>query len=302
MRFVIACAIAGALAAPAFADDSPVKEAGKHFQRGVALYNETDYRAALVEFKRAYETAPNSVVLYNIGETYYQLQNYAQALVTLERYLAESGDNATHRDEVEKTLDILRARVGKVEVTTNVPGAEVTVDDELVGKTPLAQPVLVSIGRRKVTAMHAGGPAETRFVEVAAGDVVKVALAFHEADKPTDTKPVIETPTEAPKKSRLVTYGWVATGALAVGGITMGVLAYKASNDLQDARKTFGVSFDDLNSKASRVTTFSAIADGLGAAAIIVGGITLTVTILHSRSSEVRVGVAPGRVLVGGAF
>src|SRR5262249_32731567 len=151
---------------------------------------------------------------------------------------AESGDNATHREEVEKTLDILRARVGKVEVTTNLPGAEVTVDDELVGKTPLAQPVLVSIGRRKVTAMRAGRPAGPRFAAVAAGAVVKVGLTFHEADKPAaETKPVIETPTEPPKKSRLVTYGWVATGALAVGGITMGILAYKASNDLQDARK-----------------------------------------------------------------
>src|ERR1043165_5818761 len=69
------------------ASDSSVKEAGKHFQRGVTLYNEADYRAALVEFKRAYEIAPNSAVLYNIGQTYYQLQNYAAALVALGRYL-----------------------------------------------------------------------------------------------------------------------------------------------------------------------------------------------------------------------
>jgi len=60
-----------------------VREAGKHFQRGVTLYNETDYRAALVEFRRAYDLAPNAAVLYNIGETEYQLRDYASALITL---------------------------------------------------------------------------------------------------------------------------------------------------------------------------------------------------------------------------
>jgi hypothetical protein len=34
---------------------SPVKEATKHSRRGVALYDEADYRGALTDFKRAYE-------------------------------------------------------------------------------------------------------------------------------------------------------------------------------------------------------------------------------------------------------
>src|SRR5438046_1076480 len=68
-----------------------VNDAAKHFQRGVTMYTEADYRAALVEFRRAYEIAPNATVLYNIAQTYYQLQDYAGALVTFERYLAEAG-------------------------------------------------------------------------------------------------------------------------------------------------------------------------------------------------------------------
>ena len=128
----------------AFADPaapSPVGEARKHFRRGVTLYGESDYRGALVEFKRAYELAPNAVVLYNIGETYYQLQNYAAALAMLERYLTEAPTSAPHRREVEQTLEVLRTRVGKVRITTNVPGCEITVDDELIGRTPLTNPI-----------------------------------------------------------------------------------------------------------------------------------------------------------------
>ncbi|HEX7603304.1 MAG TPA: hypothetical protein VF316_16915, partial [Polyangiaceae bacterium] len=76
----LAFAIALLTAVPARAEDTTkIKEAGQHFQRAVSLYNETDYNGALVEFKRAYATAPNVNVLYNIGQSQFQLQRYAQA-------------------------------------------------------------------------------------------------------------------------------------------------------------------------------------------------------------------------------
>src|SRR5688572_20736629 len=78
---------------PVFAADAPtqeqIKDAGRHFQRGVALFSEADYPGALVEFKRANEIAPNAAVLWNIGQTQYQLRNYAAALTTFEKYLNE---------------------------------------------------------------------------------------------------------------------------------------------------------------------------------------------------------------------
>src|ERR1044071_10306536 len=121
--------------------NAAASEAGKHFQRGVTLYNEADFRAALVEFRRAYETAPNAAVLYNIGQTYYQLQNYAAALVALGRYLTEAGPTAPHRREVEATIDTLQTRVGKVAISTSAPGADVTGDDSLIAKEPVCERV-----------------------------------------------------------------------------------------------------------------------------------------------------------------
>jgi len=295
----------------AFAADppsSPMKEAGKHFQRGVSLYTEADYRAALVEFKRAYEIAPNAAVLYNIGQTHYQLQNYAAALSTLDRYLTEAGAAASHRPEVEQTLETLKARVGKVEVTTNLADCEITIDDELVGKTPLAQPVLVSIGRRKVTAMHEGRPPETRFVEVAAGDTVKMTLSLTEPERRAQPAGPTSVPTAAAPagpsgpSSTLITAGWITTGVLAAGAITMGVLALSASSDLKSAHDTYPTTHDDLNKKASRVTTFSAVADVAGVAAIVVGGVTLYFTLARSGTNEVKVGVAPRGVSLQGTF
>jgi hypothetical protein len=233
---LLGLAAPAALAEPPGASSaaSPTTEATKHFRRGVALYNEADYRGALIEFKRAYEIAPNASVLYNVGETYYQLQNYAAALSTLERYLNEAGTAAPHRREVEQTLETLRTRVGNVQITTNVPDCEITVDDDLVGKTPLKGPVMASVGRRKIIAMHNGRAPETRFVEVSAGDTTEIALSLTEIARP-GAGPAISAGGEA-EGINLVKVGWITTGVLAAGTVGTGIWAYTASRQLQDAR------------------------------------------------------------------
>jgi hypothetical protein len=292
----------GSVAQAEPASDSLVKEAGKHFQRGVTLYNEADYRAALVEFKRAYEIAPNSAVLYNIGQTYYQLQNYASALSTLGRYLTESGPGAPHRKDVEQTIDTLQTRVGKVAVTTNVADCDISIDDELVGKTPITDPVLVSIGHRKVTATHEGRPPQTRFVDVAAGDTVKLSISLGDAGGAETLLPKTNGTPSGNGGSGLITAGWITTGVLGAGALTSGVLAYLASRDLQSARDTFPVSHDELVKKSSRVTTFSIVGDILGIATVVVGGVTLTYSLSRSPSHEVHVAVVPNGIQFAGTF
>lgn len=305
-----------AVSALAHADPRPsvAREATKRFQRGVSLYLESDYRAALVEFKRAYETAPNPGVLYNIGQTHYQLQNYAAALTTLERYLAEAGPNASHRNEVEQTIETLRGRVGKLELTTNVPDCEVSIDDETIGKTPLTPAPLVSLGRRKVTAARDGYLPETRFVEVGAGETVKVAISLVERGlRPGAAVAVRAMPgarassasereaKQSPSRA-LMTVGWVTTGVLAVGTITFGALAFGASRSLKDARASYPVTHDDLTAKGSRVTTLSTVADVLGAATIVAAGVSVYLTLAPSASPDVKVGFGNRGVSVQGSF
>jgi tetratricopeptide (TPR) repeat protein len=278
-----------------------VKKAGKHFQRGVALYNETDYRAALVEFRRAYETAPNPAVLYNIGQTYYQLQSYAQALTTFERYLAESGDVATHKKEVDDTVEILRSRVGKLQLAVNLDGCEVSVDDELAGKTPIGEPVLVSIGRRKVIAMCEGRPAETRIVEVAAGDVLEVKIFLAPNATPAAALRGGSSSKTPPTDWRKI--GWITTGALAVGTVATGVFTLLAYKDLSDERDTYPSSLNKLDDKASKLRKLSFATDILGAATLVVGGITLTYALTNPRAREkVQLSVAPNGMTLSGTF
>ncbi len=285
---------------------SATTDAAKHFQRGVTMYSEADYRAALVEFRRAYEIAPNAAVLYNIGQTYYQLQNYAAALVALGRYLTDAGPGAPHRREVEQTIDTLQTRVGKVAISTSAPGADVTVDDELIGKTPLEEPVLVSIGRRKITALRDGRVTETRFVDVAAGDTVTVSLA---ADaRGAATNPVVDPGTHGPSPG-MITTGWVVTGVAGAAAVGLGGYAWLASRDLSNARNGTPVPMDgiaakrdDLSSKSSKVSTFSHLADAAGAVALIAGGFTLYLSMSRSKEHETHVAITPNGIELAGTF
>jgi tetratricopeptide (TPR) repeat protein len=294
----------------AAADESSAREAGKHFQRGVALYGEADYRAALVEFKRAYVLSPNASVLYNVGETEYQLQDYAGALVTFERYLGESSPLEPHRGEVEGNVDVLKARVGHVSITTTPPGADVTIDDQAVGKTPLDKAVLVSVGHRRIIASMAGRLPVTRYVDVATDDNLSVSLQLPAQEGSSSSAPSTTSPStgtnEIPTYSRtgatLRTAGWISTGVLAAGAATFGILALKDASDLKTARDTFPTSQDTLSHYASLTTRYSVAADSLGAAALVLGGITLVSTLASKSSSPALQGSTGGtRVMLGPA-
>lgn len=306
MLMSLALALGLGSVAGAQPNSAAVNEAAKHFQRGVTMYNEADYRAALVEFRRAYETAPNAAVLYNIGQTYYQLQNYAAALVALGRYLTEAGAGAPHRREVETTIDTLQSRVGKVAVSTTTPGCDITVDDELVGKTPLDEPVLVSIGRRKITALRDGRVAETRFVDVAAGDTVTVSLT---ADAMRNAQPSAPGPVDRGVGQSTINKLWIGTGILGAATIGVGAYAWIASRDLASTRDSAPVMASDqpartsdLASKSSKVSTLSHVADGLLAATVIAGGVTLYLSVSRPKERETRIAITPGGILIAGTF
>lgn len=281
-------------------------EAGRHFRRGVELYGEANYAGALVEFERAYALAPSSATLYNVGETQYQLQNYAGALRTFRRFLGEFGPNEGHRAEVERDVEVLRARVGRVSVTTFPRGADIALDDQAVGTTPLGEPLLVSVGRRKLVASMAGRAPVTEYIDVAAEDDVSVTLEL----RPTDLRAAAAPPwrpresatSPQPRAPALQTVGLVAAGALAAGAVTFGVLALDESSALKNLRGAFPASSATIEHDASLTKTYSIFADSLAAAAIVVGGATLYWTFSSSTTKSPKRGSLPAsRVTLGPA-
>src|SRR5512146_1507807 len=134
------------LAAPARADepappvaeepaDPTAEEARAHHRRGLALYDEGDFRLALIEFERAYSIGKNYKILYNIGQVHFQLNAYANARRALELYLHDGAGAiaAKRREDVEKDLATLRGRTATLTVHVNVADAEVTINQSVAG-------------------------------------------------------------------------------------------------------------------------------------------------------------------------
>ncbi|WP_437968302.1 hypothetical protein WMF04_02940 [Sorangium sp. So ce260] len=310
-----------ALARPA---DETV-EADARFRRGVELYKEADYGAALTEFRRAYALAPAYQVLYNVAGACYQLKDYACALRAFERYLTDGGAQiaADRRAEVERDIAVLRGRVAAVALSTSVPGVEIAVDDVPVGRTPLAEPLLMSAGRRRIVAAAAGRPAVTRVIDVAGGDRVELRLEIPDAPAqqavsagPRLVAPSPEQPgvpvDRAPRRERSAPIlPWIATGALAAGAAVTGVLALGASGALDAELGAFPGDARSIERERTRTATLALTADLLAGAAVLVGGVALYLTVAggaerpggaHASSPSIRAAIAPLSFRLLGAF
>jgi hypothetical protein len=277
----LALAMAVALAAPV-ARAQPAQpaqlssaETKVHFQRAVKLYAEEDYRGALVEFKRAYELSSNNAILYNIGQTHFQLRDYASALAAFEKYLASATSiAAARRADVERDLEDLRGRIAKVTVEISAPGATVSVDDVAVGKSPLPAALTVSAGVRKFTAAKEGLPSITKTVELAGGDKATVKLEFPAPVVVAPPAPAVrEVPVE-PRRTHPLVYVGFGVAAVGVGvGATFGILALGTKSDL-DARCPDRVCPTDAQSKGDALSTqatVSTIGLGVGLVGALVG-------------------------------
>ena len=170
---------------PEFSDElaaatNPKEEARAHFHMAVNFYKEGDFQAALVEFKRAQEASPHYKVLFNLGQTALELQDYVGALDYLQDYLAQGGAEITseRKAEVDAMLSKLKTLIAQMKISVNVDGAEIFVDNAPVGTSPLMGPIRVSAGRVKVTALKNGMQLDERNVDVAAGELVDVTLSL----------------------------------------------------------------------------------------------------------------------------
>jgi hypothetical protein len=320
LRIALAVVVAMALGAsrPSRAADAPVDgsihEAAEHFERAVTLYEEHDFRAALIEFERAYSVAPNYAVLYNVGQCRYQLQDYAGSLAAFEKFLATGGAEGAgdQRQRAETTLADLRKRVARVAVKSDVDGAEITVDDRVVGTTPLASPIVVSEGRRTFVASKAGHATATRSIDVAGNDSAEVTLHLEPAAPPApNAAPAVAViaPVATPRSSgrpivpALVTFG-LAAGGIAVGA-TFGIIAVGNKNDLDVQCPSRGCPPSSASEVEAlkRNAVISTVGFTVGAAGLLGGvGYLLLTPARSTESGRVHPFVGPGVAGAAGTF
>ncbi|WP_438029368.1 PEGA domain-containing protein [Sorangium sp. So ce233] len=125
---------------------------------GTALFKDGDYAGALARFERAYELSRDHRLLWNVALCQKNLRRYAKMLATLRRMEVDAGAALSARDkqDIADLIQAAGAYVSHLEITASEPGATVFVDDEPVGTTPLAAPVPIDIGERRIRVSKPG--------------------------------------------------------------------------------------------------------------------------------------------------
>lgn len=280
------------------------QEASVHFERGVQLYKEQAFRAAIVEFQRAYDLAPDYRLLYNLGRAKYQLQDYLGAAQSFEPYLVQGGMDipAERRAQVEETLASLKTRIARLSVETNRDGADIFVDELKVGTAPLASLVLINVGRHRISARMADGTVAAEFVDVAGGDVAEVKLQLAE---PVRAPAATGKPEQEPQRAwngrrKLALVGLLTGGALLAGSVVTGVLSLRDQDQLESQVGTLGVDQSGVQNQRDKVDTLSLTTDiliGAGAGLAVTGVILWLVS--GDRSERADRGHAGMRLDVG---
>jgi hypothetical protein len=281
LRFIFISVLCATLsAAAAGAQD---RAADSLIDRGIRLFREGHYAAALETFEDAHRRSPTVRSTAQIGVTEHALGHYVRAYEMLRQALDSANDpwlTRARRQTIQEAFDATRAFVAEVEVRGDLGEAAETltvfVNGERRGRCPLTQAVPVLAGRVEIE-LRAEGEAAPRVtrrvtveprtvtvVEFHAEDVTVVrnntaspasassssqasALA---ADTATSNVPP-DVPTDDAPSNGLTIAGWTAVGVGAVGLATGAVFHVLREQ-----------SVDDHNSRADCGTTLAVEGEG----------------------------------------
>jgi tetratricopeptide (TPR) repeat protein len=269
--------------------DQATERARGHYTRGVQFYKDGDDKLALVEFRRSYELSRNYRILFNIGRVNQQLNNYADAWNALSQYLHDGRDDVPveRRLQLQAELQELGNKTALVKILVDGADAQILVDGVPVGAAPLASPIRVDVGDHYIAARKPGYQTVGRSVALAGSDTAQVELRLV---KNTSPERATHTPaTAAPQQgssSTLMWTGWIGTGVLAAGAGVMGGLAATRAQDLNALRNSPTSSPTQRDDVAGQARKYAIAADVLTAAAVVIGGASLYLTLSDSGSAR----------------
>ncbi|HET7539877.1 MAG TPA: PEGA domain-containing protein [Polyangiaceae bacterium] len=304
-------------------------EARERFQRGVALYREGSFDAALAEFRRAYEIAPNYRILYNLAQVQVERHDSVAALSLFGQYLQQGGNeiDAERRAQVERDMQSLRGRVADLTVESNVSGAQLTIDGIEAGTLPLAGPVQVNSGVRQITLSKPGYQSVSRSVTIAGAQPLKLNLNLEPADaraaEGTAAAAAGGTSTGKNTKSDqshgLSTPFWisaVATGVFTGAAVTFGVVSLNRNQKLDDELNRYPSDPQAIDDARHSLKTSALLTDVFTGAAIVGAAASVYFAITSSnseappaksaaksaRKERLQLGVGGSQLILSGRF
>jgi hypothetical protein len=140
-----------------------------------------DFVGALTEFRHSYELSKDPRLLFNMAICEKELRHYGRMEALLGQYLSEGNAaliSPENRATALEAMNAARPLVATLRVSVNEAGATVTVDGEPVGKTPLATPVRVDLGRHTIAVKKDGFDSVEQAIEAPGGSDTPVTITL----------------------------------------------------------------------------------------------------------------------------
>ncbi len=160
--------------------DSLQGAARQAYETAKLLAQNRDFGGAFAEFSQAYTLSKDPRLLFNMAICQKELHHYALLRVYLEKYLHDGVGIAT-ADSLASAQDALTAikpLVAALQFNVNEPGADVSVDGESVGTSPLTSRVSVDLGKHQVVVKKAGFDTYEQSVETPGGTEAVISVSL----------------------------------------------------------------------------------------------------------------------------
>lgn len=204
----LACSLAITLALPwlspvatrpasAQDDATTTAEARKRFLEGVKLFDEKKYDLARASFLQAYALKKHPDILLNLAQAELLGGRHLEAAQHFKEFLRDTAnDKNPKRPDAAKGLEEARMRLGRIQITVDLPDADVFLDGIKIGTSPLADAIEVPPGKHSVEAKKQG-KSTAQNVEAPEAKTTIVNLILNATAPPVVVPPV--TSGEPPK-------------------------------------------------------------------------------------------------------
>jgi hypothetical protein len=223
-----------------------------HYQTATTLYENQDWAGAMAKYREAYKLSADPRLLFDVALCARDMHAYAEMQRLLRRYKQEAAATMTpeQRASVDDALAESNRLVGLLQLEVSEPGAAAAVDGEVVGETPLEEPIAIDFGTHVVIIAKPGFEPQSRDVDVHESGVIRLQVALLRL--PRDGRLQIVAPSDAMivvdrrKVARGIFDGLVALGPHAIEVTAPAKKPYEARLDLESGEtRTMHVSLED---------------------------------------------------------
>ena len=146
------------------------------------LYEDGDYAGAYTKLESAYVASRDPRLLWNMAACEKALRHYANVMNLLERYLRE-GSAVIGEDERQATRELVetvREFVNELRLDVQPDGVDVYVDGVRAATTPLAGPLRVDMGKRRLRFEKVGRVPQETEMDLAGGKTIDLKIQLQE--------------------------------------------------------------------------------------------------------------------------